>query len=113
MKRFGTRVRQLRKARGMSQEEVGEKADLHYTYVGGIERGERNPSLKSINKIAGALEVDIGELFTALYHEDQDEEAGGIESDIRLLLLNMDAKKLRLVRLIIKDVEEWLKENNG
>ena len=48
LKQFGKKVRELRKAQGLSQEELAEKADLHYTYIGGVERGERNLSLKSI-----------------------------------------------------------------
>jgi transcriptional regulator with XRE-family HTH domain len=64
--RFGRRVRELRKARGLSQEQLAEKADLHYTYVGGIERGERNPALVNIGRIAAALGVSPAELFSAL-----------------------------------------------
>ena len=42
---FGRRVRELRKVRGFSQEELAHRADIHWTYLGGIERGERNPAL--------------------------------------------------------------------
>ncbi len=62
---FGQRVRELRKARGFSQEELAERSGLHRTYVGGIERGERNPSLLNIGHIAQALEVNIREFFVA------------------------------------------------
>lgn len=60
---FGQRVREIRKARGWSQEELAHRAGLHYTYVGGIERGERNPALVNIGRIARALGVAPGELF--------------------------------------------------
>lgn len=60
---FGQRVRELRKVRGWSQEELAHRAGLHYTYVGGIERGERNPALVNIGRIARALGVTPGELF--------------------------------------------------
>ena len=61
---FGRRVRELRKARAFSQEELAHRADLHYTYVGGIERGERNPALINIGRIATALGVSLAELFS-------------------------------------------------
>lgn len=61
--RFGERVRELRQARGISQEELSFKANMHRTYLGGIERGERNPTLKNIEKLATALSVKVPELF--------------------------------------------------
>ena len=63
-KQFGERVRKLRLARNMSQEELAFKAHVHRTYLGGIERGERNPSLKNIGAIAKALEVTVSQLVS-------------------------------------------------
>ncbi|MFC1989451.1 helix-turn-helix domain-containing protein [Chloroflexota bacterium] len=60
---FGERVRELRTTKGLSQEELAFKTRVHRTYLGGIERGERNPSLKNIAAIAQALGVDISDLF--------------------------------------------------
>ena len=54
---FGNKVRQLRKDKGLSQEELSFKADLHRTYIGMIERAEKNITLTNIEKIAKALEV--------------------------------------------------------
>lgn len=64
-KRFGKRVRELRLAKGLSQEELAYRAHVHRTYLGGIERGERNPALKNISAIAEALGVSLSELFTS------------------------------------------------
>jgi transcriptional regulator with XRE-family HTH domain len=61
--KFGVRVRELRTAKGYSQEELAFKAQIHRTYLGGIERGERNPSLKNIEAIGKALGVPLRELF--------------------------------------------------
>ena len=60
---FGKRVRQLRKDKGFSQEELAHKADLHRTYIGMIERAEKNITLINIEKIANSLDVKINELF--------------------------------------------------
>ena len=65
IKQFGTRVRALRTKRGWSQEELASRAGLHWTYVGGIERGERNPSLRNILRLARALQVSAKDLFSA------------------------------------------------
>ncbi|MCL1496337.1 transcriptional regulator [Parasaccharibacter sp. TMW2.1882] len=63
LRNFGLRVRQLRKDKGLSQEEFASICELDRTYIGGIERGERNPSLKNILKIADALHSTVPELF--------------------------------------------------
>ena len=60
---FAIRVRELRTERGVSQEKLAEQAGIHRTYLGGIELGLRNPSLRNIARIARALDVPIKELF--------------------------------------------------
>jgi len=61
--KFGQKVREKRKEEGLSQEKLSFEADLNRTYIGMIERGERNPTLRSMIKIADALEVNIKELL--------------------------------------------------
>jgi transcriptional regulator with XRE-family HTH domain len=65
----GERIRTLRKERGWSQEELGEKANLHHTYVGAIERGEKNASIDTLDKIADALGTVIVDLFALVRGE--------------------------------------------
>lgn len=60
---FGLRVRALREARGLSQEALAEIAGLHRTYVGSVERGERNVTLSNIYALADALGVPAQELL--------------------------------------------------
>jgi transcriptional regulator with XRE-family HTH domain len=62
--RFGRRVRELRLASGLSQEELAHRAGLHYTYVGGIERGERNLGLMNVERVAAGLGISLAELFS-------------------------------------------------
>lgn len=63
---FGERVRARRYELGMSQEGLGEVAGLHRTYIGGIERGERNISLANVVRLAHALDLDPGDLMRGL-----------------------------------------------
>ena len=62
-RRFGARMRELRKARGLSQEALAFASGLDRSYLGAIERGEKNVSLINIHRIAEALGVGAGELF--------------------------------------------------
>lgn len=61
--KFAKRLRELRKQRGLSQEELGFRAGLHRTYIGSIERSEQNVSIDNIPKLAKALKVPTSELF--------------------------------------------------
>jgi transcriptional regulator with XRE-family HTH domain len=63
LKRFGKRLRLLRLAAGLTQESLAERAGLHPTYVGGVERGERNVGLDNILKLARALREHPTALF--------------------------------------------------
>lgn len=63
LERFGARVRVLRRRAGLSQEELAAKAGIHRTYIGGVERGERNLSLLNVLRIADALGVPPTSLF--------------------------------------------------
>jgi transcriptional regulator with XRE-family HTH domain len=60
---LGKRIRELRKQKGLSQEELGWKSELHFTYIGGVERGEKNCSIITLEKIAKGLEININDLF--------------------------------------------------
>jgi transcriptional regulator with XRE-family HTH domain len=63
LKEFGNRIRSLREQSGLSQEALAAKAGVHRTYMGGIERGERNLCLKNILRLAEALGVHPADLF--------------------------------------------------
>ena len=59
---FGGAVRELRRERRLSQEELGHRSGLHRNYVGGIERGELNPTLASMTKLAEAFALRVSDL---------------------------------------------------
>ncbi len=62
-RKLGARIRQLRVARGWTQEQLAEHAGVHYKYLGDVERGVRNPALFNIARIARALGVPVVVLF--------------------------------------------------
>jgi transcriptional regulator with XRE-family HTH domain len=64
--RFGKAVRQKRHKLGVSQEALADLCELDRTYIGGIERGERNVALVNIEKIARALKLSMSELFRSV-----------------------------------------------
>jgi transcriptional regulator with XRE-family HTH domain len=61
--KFGKRVKEIRQSKGITQEELAIKAQLHRTYISSIELGKRNISLLNIEKLAKALDCTIGDLF--------------------------------------------------
>jgi transcriptional regulator with XRE-family HTH domain len=62
---FGRVVRRIRTSLGLSQEDLADRASIHRTYIGGIERGERNPTLTMIHRLAEALRVSPNSLLEA------------------------------------------------
>lgn len=63
LRSFGERVREIRTLKGLSQEELARLAKIDRTYIGGIERGERNAGIKNVWRIADALGVPAADLF--------------------------------------------------
>jgi transcriptional regulator with XRE-family HTH domain len=63
LRRFGRQLRKLRLERGLTQEKLAELSGSHHNYVGGLERGERNPTLTKLVALARALKCDIQEFL--------------------------------------------------
>lgn len=72
LEKFGLHIRQLRQSKQFSQEALAEKANLHRTYIGMIERGERNPALLNLIKLADALDVPLSLLVDFSYKENHE-----------------------------------------
>ncbi|MCX6898320.1 MAG: helix-turn-helix transcriptional regulator [Verrucomicrobia bacterium] len=73
-RRFGARLRRLRKARKWSLEELAHRADIHVTYLSGLERGHRNPTLNVIAELAKALNLSFSSLFSGIQGKGTDEK---------------------------------------
>ena len=63
LRRIGDRIREQRVARSLTQDELGKKCELHRTFIGSVERGERNVSILNLKVIAAALRVSLAELL--------------------------------------------------
>ena len=96
---LGRRIRSLRNAKGWSQQELGNEADINYKFLGEIERGQKNPSFNILVKIALALEVDLPELLQ-FEHEILDREK--IESQIEKILKTIGDDDLRQILLVLR-----------
>ncbi len=66
---FGTKLQRIRKHQALSQEKLAELSGLHRTYISSLERGDRNPTLTTINSLAVALNVDMADLVSGLSNE--------------------------------------------
>lgn len=64
--KFGKRIQELRKAKGWSQEELANQANFHRTYIGFIERGERNITIKALENLAKTFDISLSELLNHL-----------------------------------------------
>ena len=70
IKILGQRIRNYRTVKGLSQEKLAELAGCHHTYIGQIERGEKNATVESVEKIAAALNVSLSKLFEKIDSSD-------------------------------------------
>lgn len=101
---FGRRVRQLRKAQGLTQEGLARKANLDFKYLGAVERGERNLTFANAEKILKGLGVQPYEGFMFNW-----EEGGKVDDEkvVRSLLQRADPALRHLVISLVQEVLKW------
>jgi len=97
---FGERIRKLRKKAKISQEKLGEKAKLHPTYIGMVERGEKSPTLDTIVKLAKALDVSLLHLFCLTIFPEEDL----LKSEILSLIDKRNKTQKQLVLKILRGI---------
>jgi len=88
--KIAQRIRQLRKINKLSQEQLAEKAGLHPTFIGNIERAEKNPTITTLEKIAQAFKITLPELL--IFSDDQKLESADTQT------LNNALKLLEIAR---------------
>lgn len=100
----GTRIRDIRKSKGLSQEALAEKAGFNSSYIGFIERAERNISLKNLEKIAKSLNVGVFQLLTYVKEDDELTEGDSSIKTILTLLRTRESKDTELALKILTDI---------
>ncbi|MET3938227.1 transcriptional regulator with XRE-family HTH domain [Paenibacillus sp. PvP094] len=106
LKLVGARIRALRKERGYSQESLGEKGGFHFSYIGQIERGEKNVSLVNLAKIADSLDVNLIQLFAYIDEVTETTESEKQITSIVELLRESNPANLKLIKKIIQEILE-------
>ncbi len=100
LKLFGKRIKELRKQKKLTQEQLGELVGIDYKQIGNIETGTYFTTMPTLEKIAKALNVEIVELFD--FNHTQNKEQ--LLKEISSLLINAQEDKLRFIYRIIRDI---------
>ncbi len=101
----GQRIRYYRTQLGLSQEKLAELSDYHPTYIGQLERGEKNATLESINRVAIALNISLSRLFENLGGENSTEKDIPLEC-YEFLLSKSKEQQLQLFK-ILKEMDKY------
>jgi transcriptional regulator with XRE-family HTH domain len=99
---LGRRIRALRKSKGLTQEQLGAACGVNYKFIGGIERGEENPSLSILQKIAEGLGMEVIELFS-FQHEESDPDK--LKKMITDIIKDEKSDRLQLILKIINAIK--------
>lgn len=100
----GERIKSLRKSKGLTQANLGEQVDLPQPYIGGIEKGERNISLDTLQKLLEALNITPAELFNSYENKLQNKETLEILDRINESLSNRSTEEIKIVESFVQDI---------
>jgi len=104
---LGKRIRTFRKRQGLTQEEMAERCDLHWTYIGGLERGERNPTLTTLQRVAAGLNVGINELIDPQLSPSVPNEQNNKEARLLRLVRKKGGDSMDLATKVVREVLQW------
>ncbi len=107
---LGKRIKSLRLSAGMTQEQVAKKSGLHCTYIGQIERGEKNITVESLGKVLRAIGVNFTELFDCL--EDFGDPARSIPRECYEMILRRSREEQEAIHDIIYMVIDMADSSN-
>lgn len=102
----GVKIRNYRQKLGLTQEELAEKADLHHTYVGQVERGEKNLTIQSLEKLLDAMDVSFAEFFSNFEILAKDST---IPAQCYTLVGSLDDDKQEKLLKLLTDIVEMMK----
>lgn len=96
---FGSRIRSLREAAGISRERAAENADINANYLGEIERGEKWPSIEVIQRLSGALDVSPSAFFE---FEGEEKDSSALRAKLHDLLANRNTEQLQQAMRVLR-----------
>jgi len=103
---LGNRIRYYRKQKRLSQEELAELCDFHPTYIGQLERGEKNATLESVNKLSHGLGISLDELLKDI--DTLDSSSSNIALEVYHKLIKLPEKDQAKIASIIFEIIELL-----
>jgi transcriptional regulator with XRE-family HTH domain len=110
LKKVGAKIREERKKLNLSQDDLADRANLHPTYVGGIERGERNPTIISLGKIANALNMPLFQLLRFNHNDNLDADAQTVISEMADLYRSQNFNTKQIIKKVVAVIGEELKK---
>ncbi|WP_102713822.1 helix-turn-helix domain-containing protein [Paenibacillus castaneae] len=110
---IGENIRQLRKKRGLSQEQLALRADINASYMGQVERGEKNPTIDVLSKIATALQMPIEQIVNviSITNTDADKGDSGYVDKIAHQLNGLSLKEQEAVYKFVKQLVQFKELN--
>ena len=106
LEKLGARIQEERKKARLTQEQLAERVDLSVNYIGYIERGKQAPYLKTLERIAEAIGVEVYELFLFKKEERNISDEDSAIKDLLLTLHNRPPKEIRFIASILKQIFE-------
>ncbi|AZS14666.1 helix-turn-helix domain-containing protein [Paenibacillus lutimineralis] len=100
IKQIGQQIRILRKNRGLTQEQLGEMTQLPQSYVGSVERGEKNISLETLERLINALRISPAEVLGTVQLSEKEK----MLDSLKVLLHNRSIKEIEIIYRLSKDV---------
>jgi len=111
---LGEKIRRLRKQMGLTQEELGERANIHYSYVGQVERGDKMPSLKTLKKLATALNTPVQYLLEepSTYGTSENILPEAV-AEFRQLIAGRSQEEVRFCLGLLREILQFLDRQKG
>lgn len=106
-KEMGQRIRLIRQRKGMTQGDMAKRCALHWTYIGGLERGERNPTLTTLHRVAEGLGVTVLDLINTKAFKEPPTEQETKEGKLIRLLRRKDPESVDLAAGLVREVLRW------
>ena len=102
IKTVGQRIRALRQKNGLTQEILAEKAELHYTYIGQVERGEKNLTINTLEKILRVLDISFSDFFQVMGMQSEEKT---IPMECYEIIYELDLENQKRALRILKEIK--------